>query len=57
MQPVQLSLMPEEVPAPPQAVLGQLPDLDVRVAVRLLARLIAATIDPGLARESGDGDE
>ena len=57
MQPVQLSLIPQQVPAPPAAVLGELPDPDVRVAVRLLARLIATSIDPGLACEPGDGDE
>jgi hypothetical protein len=38
-------------------MLGQLPDPDVRVAVRLLACLIAATIDPSLADELGDDDE
>ena len=57
MQPVQLSLIPQQVPAPPAAVLGELPDPDVRVAVRLLARLIATSIDPGLAGAPGDGDE
>lgn len=57
MQPVQLSLIPQEVPAPPPQVLAQLPDPDVRVVVRLLARLIAAILDPALAREQGDGDE
>lgn len=57
MQPVQLSLIPQQVPAPPAVVLGELPDPDVRVAVRLLARLIATSIDPALAHEPGDGDE
>ncbi len=57
MQPVQLSLIPAELPAPPTQVLGQLPDPDVRVAVRLLAHLIAATISPSLADELGDDDE
>ena len=41
MQPVQLSLLPEEVPAPPQIVTGQLPEGDVAAAVALLAALIA----------------
>jgi hypothetical protein len=54
---VQLSLIPQELPAPPTQVLGQLPDLDVKAAVRLLACLIAATIDPSLADELGDDDE
>ena len=56
MQPVQLSLIPQEVPAPPAQVLGQLPDPDVGMAVSLLARLIAATLDPGLAGEGDDGE-
>ena len=41
MQPVQLSLLPDQVPAPPPAVTGQLPEEDVAVAVALLAGLIA----------------
>jgi hypothetical protein len=53
---VQLSLIPQEVPAPPAQVLGQLPDPDVEAAVALLARLIAATLDPGLAGEGDDDD-
>lgn len=57
MQPVQLSLIPQELPPPPTQMLGQLPEPDVRVAVRLLACLIAATIDPSLADELGDDDE
>jgi hypothetical protein len=47
--------MPEEVPAPPPEVLAALPDPEVRVAVRLLARLIAATIDPGLTAPADGG--
>jgi hypothetical protein len=46
-----------EVPAPPPEVLAALPDQEVRVAVGLLARLIAATIDPAVAAELGDVDE
>jgi hypothetical protein len=42
MQPVQLSLLPQEHPAPPRAILSRLPDPDLAVAVRLLGRLIAA---------------
>jgi hypothetical protein len=56
VQPVQLSLIPQEVPAPPAQVLGQLPDPDVGMAVSLLARLIAATLDPSLAGEGDDGE-
>ena len=41
MQPVQLSLLPDQVPAPPPAVTGQLPGPQVDAAVTLLAGLIA----------------
>jgi hypothetical protein len=41
MQPAQLSLLPEEYPAPRVMVLAQLPDAAVAEAIRLLARLIA----------------
>jgi hypothetical protein len=41
MQPVQLSLLPEEYPAPPLAVVCQLPETEVAEAIRVLAHLIA----------------
>ncbi len=41
MQPVQLSLLPEEGPAPLAALIGRLPENDVAAAVTLLAVLIA----------------
>jgi hypothetical protein len=41
MQPVQLSLLPDQVPAPPPELLAQLPDADVAAAIALLAGLIA----------------
>ncbi len=53
MQPVQLSLLPEEVPAPPWMMFPQLGEQDVTVAVTLLARLIAAAA----AGPEGDGNE
>lgn len=40
MQPTQLSLMPQQGPAPPVAV-GRLPQPQVAAALTLLARLIA----------------
>ncbi|WP_187365606.1 hypothetical protein [Trebonia kvetii] len=46
MQPVQLSLLPEEVPAPPGIVIARLPGTDVAAAVTLLASLIAKMADP-----------
>ncbi|HLQ54141.1 MAG TPA: hypothetical protein VK162_07700 [Streptosporangiaceae bacterium] len=52
MQPVQLSLLPEEVPAPPWMMFPQFGEQDVAAAVTLLARLIAAASSAG-----GDGDE
>jgi hypothetical protein len=56
MQPVQLSLLPDQVPAPPPVVIAQLPEAEVGAAVRQLARLIARTASapvPG----TGAGDE
>ena len=41
MQPVQLSLLPDQVPAPLPDLIGQLPPADVAAAVTLLAALIA----------------
>lgn len=41
MQPAQLSLLPDQVPAPPPTLLAQLPPAQVSAAVTLLARLIA----------------
>jgi hypothetical protein len=41
MQPAQLSLLPQQFPAPPQIVLAQLPEPDVADVIRLLAYLIA----------------
>ena len=59
MQPAQLSLLPEQVPAPAPMVFVQLPSQEVTTAIRLLARLIAASAGPALAApaRTGDGDE
>ena len=54
MQPAQLSLLPEQVPAPAPMVFAQLPSQEVTTAIRLLARLIARSAAPAGA---GDGDE
>jgi anti-sigma factor RsiW len=48
VQPVQLSLMPDQVPAPAPSVLAQLPDQQVAAAVSVLATLIAKTVNPSL---------
>ena len=53
MQPVQLSLLPEDVPAPPWMMFPRLGEQDVTAAVTLLACLIAAAA----ASPEGDGDE
>jgi hypothetical protein len=49
---VQLSLAPEQVPAPPPTLLAQLPPPQVAAAVRLLAGLIA--LAAASTMEAGD---
>jgi hypothetical protein len=56
VQPVQLSLMPDQIPAPPPDLIGQLPVPQVDAAVTLLARLIAKAAGTAAAR-AGAGDE
>ena len=56
MQPVQLSLLPEQVPAPALMVFVELPSQEVTTAIRLLARLIARSAGPALAGPAGTGD-
>jgi hypothetical protein len=48
VQPVQLSLLPDQVPAPPVMLIAQLPDVHVTAAVMLLAGLIARAAAPGV---------
>jgi hypothetical protein len=52
VQPAQLSLLPDQVPAPPPDLLAQLPGPQVTAAIMLLAGLIAKAGQPGAA-----GDE
>lgn len=57
MQPAQLSLMPDQVPAPPPALVAQLPEAEVEEAVRILAGLIARLASPSApapGKEAGD---
>ena len=54
MQPTQLSLMPDQVPAPPRDLLVQLPMTQVAAAIALLADLIAKTV--AAASEVADGE-
>ena len=49
MQPVQLSLLPEQVPAPLPELIGQFPGPQVEAAVTLLAGLIARVQAGGAA--------
>jgi hypothetical protein len=51
--------MPDQLPAPPAALVEQLPAPQVEAAVGLLARLIAKAADPLAARadQQGGGDE
>ena len=56
MQPVQLSLLPERVPAPLPELIGQLPGPQVETAVTLLAGLIAKAAGT-TAAEAEAGDE
>jgi len=59
VQPVQLSLMPDQIPAPPRVVIAELPAQHVAEAVAVLAHLIAKTVAPNLVRraETEAGDE
>ena len=51
MQPVQLSLGLDRVPAPPVALLGQLPEPQVQAAVAMLAGLIVKAAETEAADE------
>jgi hypothetical protein len=53
VQPVQLSLLPDQVPAPLPDLIGQLPQNDLAAAAALLAALIARVQAAGAA-EAGD---
>jgi hypothetical protein len=55
VQPVQLSLMPDQLPAPPPALIGQFPSPQVEAAIMLLARLIAKAA--AAAAGAGAGNE
>lgn len=53
MQPAQLSLMPDQLPAPPPALIGHLPAPQVEAAMVLLARLIAQAVAGAAGTEAG----
>lgn len=48
MQPVQLSLLPDQVPAPPPDLLARLPGSQVTAAITALASVIAKAGGPGV---------
>jgi hypothetical protein len=54
MQPVQLSLIPDQVPAPPEHLIGSLPPAHVSAATQVLTLLIAKA---AAAQIAGAGDE
>ena len=54
MQPVQLSLLPDQVPAPPPALAGHLPAVQVEAALVLLARLIVKAAEAAAGAEDRD---
>jgi hypothetical protein len=59
VQPVPLSLSPDQAPAPPPALAGQLPAPAVGAAIVLLTDLIAKAARPLAAGGNGEeaGDE
>ena len=57
MQPVQLSLLPEQVPALLPDLIGQLPGPQAAAAVTLLAGLIARAQAAGVIVTAEAGDE
>jgi hypothetical protein len=57
VQPTQLSLMPDQLLAPPEALIDQLPDPQVETAMLLLARLIAKAADLATPAGGATGDE
>ena len=55
MQPVQLSLLPDQFPAPLPELIGQLPGPQIAAAITLLAALIArAQAAAGAAEAAGE---
>src|SRR6201981_3637115 len=54
VQPTQLSLLPDQVPAPPPALTGHLPAVQVEAALVLLARLIAKAAGTAAGARAGD---
>ena len=56
MQPTQLSLMPDQLPAPPATLFGQFPEAQLAAAVAVLAGLIAKAVVAGPDLEEADDE-
>jgi hypothetical protein len=54
VQPVQLSLLPDQVPAPPAILIAQLPGTHVAAALALLAGLIVRAAAPQTGASAGE---
>jgi hypothetical protein len=54
VQPVQLSLLPQQAPAPPPELIGRIPEHHVAAAVTLLAALIARMAAPAGTGTAGE---
>lgn len=54
MQPAQLSLLPDQVPAPPTDLLAHLPEEHLATAIGQLARLVAGAAQTAGIGEAGD---
>ena len=57
MQPVQLSLLPEEVPVPPVILIAQLPQTHVAAALALRGAVTARAHTPASVTAQVAGDE
>jgi hypothetical protein len=57
MQPAQLSLLPDQCPAPPQMASAHLPQDQLTQAITLLARLIAKAAAGNAPDRNGGSDE
>ena len=56
MQPTQLSLMPDQLAAPPASLLEQLPEAPLAAAIAMLAGLITKTVAGGPGLEEAEDE-
>ena len=57
MQPAQLSLLPDQVPAPPSQLASQLPSPVAQAAAAIVTRLIIQAAPAGPAQQGVSGGE